>query len=82
LTFLNRIQGVGKITYRRSRLASAGSELLPFVMKLQTLPAPTQATADRPAAQPGAKPADIPAERPVSKTEDRQATSPLSPPAQ
>ena len=82
LTFLNRIQGVGKITYRRSRLASAGSDLLPFVMKLQTLPAPTQATTDRPAAKPVAKPADIPVERPVNKTEDRQATSPLSPPAQ
>ena len=82
LTFLNRIQGVGKITYRRSRLASAGSELLPFVMKLQTLPAPAQATADRPAAKPVAKPADVPAERPASKTEDRPATSPLSPPAQ
>jgi hypothetical protein len=68
LTFFNRIQSAGKITYRRSRLASAGSELLPFVMKLKSLPA--------------AKPADIPVERPVSKPEDRQTPPPLSPPAQ
>ncbi len=82
LTFFNRIQSAGKITYRRSRLASAGSELLPFVMKLKSLPATTQAPADRPATKPAAKPADIPVERPVSKPEDRQTPPPLSPPAQ
>lgn len=82
LTFFNRIQSAGKITYKRSRLASAGSELLPFVMKLQTQAAPPQAPADRPASKPAAKTVEIPAERPASKTEDRPAPSPQSPPAQ
>ena len=76
LTFFNRIQSAGKITYKRSRLASAGSELLPFVMKLKSLPAPTQASTDRPADNPAAKPAD------VSKPEDTPEAPPLSPPAQ
>jgi len=82
LTFFNRIQSTGKIAYRRSRLASAGSELLPFVMKLKSLPAPTQASTDRPADDPAAKPAEIPVERPESKSEDRPAPPPPSPPAQ
>jgi hypothetical protein len=82
LTFFNRIQSTGKIAYRRSRLASAGSGLLPFVMKLKSLPAPTQASTDRPADDPAAKPAEIPVERPESKSEDRPAPPPLSPPAQ
>ena len=82
LTFFNRIQSAGKIAYRRSRLASAGSELLPFVMRLKSLPAPTQASTDRPADNPAAKPAEIPVERPESKSEDRPAPPPLSPPAQ
>jgi hypothetical protein len=76
LTFFNRIQSAGKIAYRRSRLASAGSELLPFVMRLKSLPAPTQASTDRPADNPAAKPAD------VSKPEDTPEAPPLSPPAQ
>jgi hypothetical protein len=84
--FFNRIQSAGKIAYRRARLASAGSELLPFVMKLKALPAPTEASTGRPADDPGAKPEakpeDIPVERPVSKPEDRPAPPPLSPPAQ
>jgi hypothetical protein len=82
LIFFNRIQSAGKIAYRRARLASAGSELLPFVMKLKVLPAPTEASTGRPADDPGAKPEDIPVERPVSKPEDRPAPPPLSPPAQ
>lgn len=69
-TFFYRIQEAGKISYKRSRLASAGSEPLPFVMKLKSLPAPA------------AKTVEIPAERPASKTEDRPAPSPQSPPAQ
>jgi len=82
LTFFNRIQSAGKIAYRRSRLASAGSELLPFVMKLKSLPAPTQASTDRPADNPAAKPAEIPVERPESKSEDKPAPPPPSPLAQ
>lgn len=82
LTFFNRIQSAGKITYKRSRLTSAGSELLPFVMKLKSLPAPPQAHADRPAEKPAAKPAEIPAARPAGKPEDGPAPSLRSPPAQ
>jgi hypothetical protein len=86
VTFLNRIQSAGKITYRRSRLASAGGELLPFVVKLKSPPAPAQASTGRPAddagAGPEAKPEDIPVERPVSKPEDRPAPPPPSPPEQ
>ncbi len=79
LTFFNRIQSAGKITYRRSRLASAGSgELLPFVMKILSVSAPPRQPAERPAA----KPVEIPAEIPVSKPEGRPAPPPLSPPAQ
>ena len=82
LTFFNRIQSAGKISYRRSRLASAGSGLLPFVMKLQSLPASPQASADRPAAIPAAKPAEIPVERPVNKPEERPAAKPAEIPAE
>ena len=54
-TFFNRIQGAGKITYKRARLASVGrGEMLPFVMKLQAVAAPAR----QPAEQPAAKPAD------------------------
>lgn len=69
-TFFYRIRDAGKISYKRSQLASAGSELLPFVMKLKSLPAPA------------AKAVEIPAERPASKTEDRPSPPPQSPPAQ
>jgi hypothetical protein len=75
-TFFNRIQSAGKITYKRSRLASAGSGPLPFVMKLQALPTPAQASEDRPAAKPAAKPGERPAEGPVSRPEERPAARP------
>jgi hypothetical protein len=81
-TFFNRIQSAGKITYKRSRLASAGGELLPFVMKLQVLPSPPQAPADMPAVKPVAKPVEVPAERPVSKPEDKPAAKPADIPVE
>ncbi len=75
-TFFYRIQGAGKITYKRSRLASAGSELLPFVMKLQSLPAPAAKPVDKPVE----KPVEKPGERPVDKTGDKPASpSPQAP---
>jgi hypothetical protein len=88
MTFFSRIQGAGKITYRRSRLASAGSEPLPFVMKLHSLQAPPQVPADRPAAKPVDKQVDkpversveTPGERPVNKLENKPALpSPQAP---
>jgi len=82
VTFFNRIQGAGKITYKRARLASAGGELLPFVMKLQIQQAPPQAPADKPAAKPVAKPAEIPVERPASKPAERPAAKPVDVPAE
>jgi hypothetical protein len=81
LTFFNRIQSAGKIIYKRSRLASAGGELLPFVMKLQVLPAPPQTPADKPTAKP-AKPVEVPAERPVSKPDDKPAAKPADNPVE
>ena len=52
-TFFNRIQGAGKITYKRSRLASVGrGELLPFVMRLQAVAAPARQHAELPAEKP------------------------------
>lgn len=82
LTFFNRIQSAGKITYKRSRLASAGGELLPFVMRLQVLPVPPQTPADKPMVKPVAKPVDIPAERSVSKPEDKPAAKPADIPVE
>jgi len=82
LTFFNRIQSAGKITYKRSRLASAGGEPLPFVMKLQILPAPPQVPADKPAVKPVTRPVEIPAERPVSKPEDKPAAKPADIPVE
>lgn len=82
LTFFNRIQSAGKITYKRSRLVSAGSELLPFVMQLKFLQAPPQASADRPAAKPAAKPVESPVERPESRPEDRTVAQPAEIPVE
>jgi hypothetical protein len=72
-TFFSRIQGAGKITYKRSRLAAARGELLPFVMKLQAVAAPPQAAAGQPAARPVDKPSDKPAEKPAPKPAEKAA---------
>jgi hypothetical protein len=77
-TFFNPIQGAGKITYKRSRLASVGSaELLPFVMKLQAVAAPAR----QPAEQPVAKPSDAAGEGPGGKavTDPARRPEPTSP---
>jgi hypothetical protein len=72
-TFFSRIQGIGKITYKRSRLAAAQGELLPFVMKLQAVSAPPQAAVEQPAARPVVEPSDKPAERPAPKPAEKAA---------
>jgi hypothetical protein len=72
-TFFGRIRGAGKITYKRSRLAAAHGELLPFVMKLQVVSAPPQATAETPVSGPVDRPADKPAERPAPKPAEKAA---------
>ena len=72
LTFFNRIQGAGKISYKRSRLAKAeAGELLPFVMRLQAVAAPSA-----PAAPPADNAATAPAERPGSAAPERPADRP------
>jgi hypothetical protein len=72
LTFFNRIQGAGKISYKRSRLAKAeAGELLPFVMRLQAVAAPPAS-----AAPPADKAVTAPAERPGSAAPDRPADRP------
>jgi len=81
-TFFNRIQGAGKISYRRARLAAAGSELLPFVMKLQTQAAPPQSSDEKPAARPAPKTAEIPSVRPVIRPEEKPAVKPADLPAE
>lgn len=74
-TFFVRIQGSGKITYKRSRLAAAGGEVLPFVMKLQTLSAPpARAAADK---QAETKKADVPA----AKAPEQAGAGSAEPPA-
>jgi hypothetical protein len=83
--FFGRIDGAGKVSYRRSRLASAGEgELIPFVMRLVIVsapppPAPPSAPAavpeQRPAVQKPAvqKPAETPAETPAPQPESEVA---------
>ncbi len=85
-TFFNRIRDTGKITYKRSRMASAAKgEQLPFVLKLQTVSAPTRSPAERPAARPTDAPAEkaverSAAERPATRPEDKPAPpSPQAP---
>jgi hypothetical protein len=63
-TFFRRIDGAGNVAYRRSRLAKAGEgDLVPFVMRLRTVSAPS--------APAGAQPAEQPVDKPVEKPADR-----------
>jgi hypothetical protein len=71
--FFSRIQGAGKITYKRSRLAAARGELLPYIMRLQAISAPPQAAAEHPVSRPADKPSDIPAEKPAQKPAEKAA---------
>jgi hypothetical protein len=84
--FFDRIRDTGKITYKRSRLASAAKdEQLPFVLKLQFASAPPRLPVEQPAALPADRPAEkavesSAAERPVTKSEDKPAPpSPQAP---
>lgn len=71
-TFFSRIQGAGKITYKRSRLASAGREgLLPFVMRLQAVAAPAQQPAEPPAVKAAGASGEGPGEKAVPRPEGR-----------
>jgi hypothetical protein len=78
-TFFDRIRDAGKITYKRSRLASAvKDEPLPFVLRLQTVSAPLRLPVEQPAALPADRPAEkaaesTAAERPVTRPEDKPA---------
>jgi len=72
-TFFNRIRDSGKITYKRSRLASAASgESISFVLKLQVAAAPPRQPEERPTA----RPVDRPVEKVVESTP--VAPAPLS----
>jgi hypothetical protein len=96
-TLLVRIQGAGKITYKRSRLASIDSnELLPFVLKINTVAAvirqepahpvekvPEESVkkpVDMPVEKPVENPVDTPVEKSVEKPVDNPA--PVTQPAQ
>jgi anti-sigma factor RsiW len=66
-TFFNRIGDAGKISFRRSRLAAAGSgELLPFVVRLRVVQ-PVPRTETKPVEKAVEKPAEKPVEKPVEK---------------
>ena len=85
-TFFSRIQGAGKITYKRSRLAMARGELLPFIVKLQVVSAPPRAAVEQPVARPADKPSDKPAEKsaqnPAEKATEPVAERPMPAPAE
>jgi hypothetical protein len=97
-TLLIRIQGAGKITYKRSRLASIDSnELLPFVLKINTVagvvrpepPRPVEKVADEPVKKPVdmsvekpvEKPVDTPVEKAVEKPAEKTGVQPADDPA-
>ncbi len=78
-TFFSRIEGTGKVTYKRSRLAKAGEgDLVPFVMRLRTVTAPITPAG----AQPAEQPVDKPVEKPADKQADRTDGGPPPAPAQ
>jgi hypothetical protein len=67
-TFFRRIDGAGNVAYRRSRLAKAGEgDLVPFVMRLRTVSAPSPPAGAQPAEQPVDKPVEKPAEKPADR---------------
>jgi hypothetical protein len=84
-TFFSRIRDTGKISYKRSRLASApAGEALPFVLKLQTVASSPRRSEDLPAAKPEDRPVertvDSPAAVPPVRTENTPAPpSPQAP---
>jgi hypothetical protein len=80
-TFFDRIRAAGKITYKRSRLASAASgEPLPFVLKLQSAAAPPRPPVERPASRPADKTVAGPADRPAEKADESTAAVPVTGP--
>lgn len=76
MTFFSRIQGAGKIAYKRSRLAAARGDMLPFVMKLQVVSEAPQAPADKPAFGPSGRSSDKPAEQQTGKPAEPAAEVP------
>jgi hypothetical protein len=81
MTLFNRVQGAGKIAFKRSRLAGvAEGELLPFVIRIKAgaaVPAAATRSGEQPAKAelPGARSADSagqleapPAERPLERS--------------
>jgi hypothetical protein len=75
-SLFNRIQDVGKITYKRSRLAKAGgSQALPFVLRLKSAPP----VAPKPEAA-GGKPVEKPVDAPVDNPAGNSLPKPVSQP--
>jgi len=81
-TFFNRIQGSGKITYKRARLTAAGEEVLPFVMKLQAQATPSAAASEQPAPKQAERPADRPVKTQADKPAPRPAEKPVETPVE
>jgi hypothetical protein len=77
-TLFSRIDGAGKVTYRRSRLAKAGEgDLVPFVMRLQTVSVPSTPAGEQPTQQPVDKPVERPAEKPAERTDGETPPTPV-----
>lgn len=77
VTFFNRIESVGKISYGRAKLDSfPAGETLPFIIRLKAAPA-----APRPAGKAVDKPVDKHAEKPVGGPVDKPVNTPVEKPA-
>ncbi len=75
--FFSRIQGNGRISYRRARLAGVGAgELVPFVVRVRT--AAPRPPAPQPAAGASREASD---EKPVERPVEKQAEKPVERPA-
>jgi hypothetical protein len=77
-SFFDRIQDAGKITYKRSRLASAGETgLLPFVVRIKVAPPAHPAEPEGQTAGPGEMPAQKPVGATVAKPVENSAEKPV-----
>lgn len=81
LTFFNRIEDAGEITYSRSRLESyPAAQQLPFIVKLKAVPKAAPTPVPTPAPSAAASPA--PSQAPKSEVQSGEQAAPQTAPAQ
>ncbi len=81
LTFFNRIEDAGEITYSRSRLESyPAAQPLPFIVKLKAVPKAAPTPVPTPAPSAAASPA--PSQAPKSEVQSGEQAAPQTAPAQ